>query len=132
MFAKVIDEKTKQCEVGIGTDSDFYRSIGMTEQEVEQAWDGQWYIKGYAPSKPLEQLSAEKRAERNEAINSIIWRIQRYEQQRDLGIETTDNEQMYKNILEYIQYLRDIPDTLLFPDIEVKSFDEWLKSKVRC
>ena len=126
MFAKVIDEKTKQCEVGIGTDSDFYRSIGMTEQEVEQAWDGQWYIKGYAPSKPLEQLSAEKRAERNEAINSIIWRVQRYEQQRDLGIETADSEETYHKILEYIQYLRVLPQSQNFPNTDVKNFNEWI------
>lgn len=126
MFAKVIDEKTKQCEVGIGTDSDFYRSIGMTEQEVEQAWDGQWYIKGYAPSKPLEQLSAEKRAERNEAINGIIWRVQRYEQQKQLCIETADSEETYHKILEYIQYLRVLPQSQNFPNMDVKNFNEWI------
>lgn len=66
-YAKVIDEQTKLCEVGTGTDSEYYQSIGMTEQEVEQAYDGRWYLAGYAPKKPLEELKTEKRAEINQA-----------------------------------------------------------------
>ena len=31
---------------------EFYKSIGMTEMEVEQAYNGAWYLKGYAPQKP--------------------------------------------------------------------------------
>ena len=50
-YAKIINEQ-KQCEVGIGTNSEFYKSIGMEEMEVEQAYDGNWYVKGYAPEKP--------------------------------------------------------------------------------
>ena len=49
MYAIVTDEKTKVVSVGIGTDTKFYESIGMTDMEVEQAYDGNWYVKGYAP-----------------------------------------------------------------------------------
>lgn len=52
-YAKVIDDQTKLCEVGLGTDSEFYLSVGMTEQDVEQAWDGNWYLTGFAPVKPV-------------------------------------------------------------------------------
>lgn len=58
-YAKVINEETKLCEVGLGTNSVFYSSIGMTEMEVEQAYNGEWYLKGYAPSKP-EPTTTEK------------------------------------------------------------------------
>ena len=51
-YAKVINEETGLCEVGLGTNTSFYASIGMTEMEVEQAYNGQWYLKGYAPAKP--------------------------------------------------------------------------------
>lgn len=51
-YAKIINEETKLCEVGVGTDSDFYQSIGMTLQDVEEAWNGSWYLKGYAPERP--------------------------------------------------------------------------------
>jgi hypothetical protein len=50
-YAKIINKETKQCEVGIGTNTEFYKSIGMTEMEVEQAYNGQWYLAGYAPKK---------------------------------------------------------------------------------
>lgn len=66
-YAKVIDEKTKLCAVGSGTNSAFYQSIGMIEMEVEQACDGCWYVLGYAPKKPLNEIKAEKRAEINTA-----------------------------------------------------------------
>lgn len=51
-YAKIVDEQTKVVSVGLGTDIDFYKSIGMTEIDVEQAYNGQWYVKGYAPEQP--------------------------------------------------------------------------------
>lgn len=59
-YAQLIDNKTKLCNVGIGTNTDFYKSIGMKLLDVEQAYDGNWYLKGYAPSQTLEELKAEK------------------------------------------------------------------------
>lgn len=52
MLAKIINEETKECEVGLGTDVNFYRSLGMEEMEVEEAYNHKWYVKGYAPKKP--------------------------------------------------------------------------------
>lgn len=66
-YAKVLDNQTKLCEVGLGTDSSFYISVGMTEQEVEQAFDSNWYLKGYAPEQPLADLKLAKREEINNA-----------------------------------------------------------------
>ena len=58
-YAKIINKETKSCEVGTGTNIDFYKSIGMTQMDVEQAYNGAWYLKGYAPGKP-EPTNAEK------------------------------------------------------------------------
>ena len=66
-YAKVINEETKACEVGLGTNSEFYASLVMKKEEVEQYYTGDWYLAGYAPKKPLNELKAEKRAEINEA-----------------------------------------------------------------
>lgn len=52
MLAKIINEETKLCEVGLGTNVEFYKSLGMTEMKVEQAYNGLWYLEGYAPKKP--------------------------------------------------------------------------------
>ena len=51
-YAKIVNEKTKEVSVGIGTDIEFYKSIGMEEMDVEQAWDGSWYLSGHLPEKP--------------------------------------------------------------------------------
>lgn len=50
-YAKVINEETKLCEVGLGSNTKFYQSVGMVEMEVEQAYNGSWYVKGFAPEK---------------------------------------------------------------------------------
>lgn len=55
-YAKIINEETKQCDVGLGTNADFYKSLGMTKMEVEQAYNGVWYLEGYAPTKPAPTL----------------------------------------------------------------------------
>lgn len=78
MYAQIIDEKTKKCSVGTGTNTDFYKSIGMVDMEVEQGYDGQWYVKGYAPSQPLDELKQAKIAEfkvirDSEEVNPIAY-----------------------------------------------------------
>ena len=69
MKAKIINEEMKECSVGIGTNDAFYESIGMVEMEVEQAHDGRWFVKGYAPAPELEAVKADKvlelKSERN-------------------------------------------------------------------
>ena len=66
-YAKIINEETKQCEVGLGTNTKFYESIGMTEMDVEQAYNGSWYLSGYAPQTPtyeeVDQMRIEYRKE---------------------------------------------------------------------
>ena len=66
MFAKIIDEKTKACEVCSGTNAKFYKSIGMVEMDVEQSYDGCWYLAGYCPEKPA-PTDEEQRQNRAEA-----------------------------------------------------------------
>lgn len=64
-YAKIVNEQTKECDVGIGTNTEFYKSIGMSEMDVEQAYNGSWYIVGYAPEKPAE--TTEEKLQRLEA-----------------------------------------------------------------
>lgn len=59
-YAKIVNEETKLCEVGDGDNSAFYQSIGMTEMEVEQAYNGFWYLQGYAPEKSAKETAQEK------------------------------------------------------------------------
>lgn len=55
-YAKVINEQTGLCDVGIGTNTEFYTSIGMTELDVEQSdIDGNWYLAEKCPHKTDEE-----------------------------------------------------------------------------
>ena len=114
-YAKIVNEETKQCEVGIGnpdapyktivvpavtheevipadydedgnlikpeevivivdepeheetmTVGDYYKSIGMTEMDVEQAYDGNWYVEGYAPDPSVEYQNEQIRKQRQD------------------------------------------------------------------
>lgn len=64
-YAKIINEETKEVSIGLGTNSAFYQSIGMVEMEVEQAYNGSWYLVGFAPEKPEKTIE-----EQNEAIRA--------------------------------------------------------------
>lgn len=70
-YAKVINEQTGLCEVGIGTNSKFYKSIGMKEQDVSQSdINGKWYLSDKCPMKSDEDKLAEaKQAKLNEATD---------------------------------------------------------------
>ena len=72
-YAKIINKKTKQCEVGIGTNTKFYRSIGMIEMDVEQSYDGSWYVKGYCPKKPQKIINQERIAELEKYLTTTDW-----------------------------------------------------------
>ena len=79
-YAKIVNEETGLVEVGLGTNSAFYKSIGMTEMEVEQDYAGNWYLAGYAPAKP-EPTKEEQQKARQEAyareVDPITSHIQR-------------------------------------------------------
>ena len=62
-YARIINEETKEVQVGVGCPDKYYIEIGMTEMEVEQAYNGNWYIAGYAPVEPEPTIE-----EKNEAI----------------------------------------------------------------
>ncbi|MCI1274016.1 MAG: hypothetical protein LKG27_06265 [Clostridiaceae bacterium] len=46
MYAKIINKETGLCEVGIGANIDFYKSLEMSEMDVTQSEiDNHWYLK---------------------------------------------------------------------------------------
>ena len=66
-YAKITDEQTGLCEVGIGTNAEFYQSIGMTEQDVcQSSVDGNWYLSEKCPQKTYEQLLLEEKNKKYE------------------------------------------------------------------
>lgn len=48
-YAKVVNEETGACIVGLGDDAEYYESQGMTLMDVEESASGGWYLAGMAP-----------------------------------------------------------------------------------
>lgn len=61
MLGKIINEETGLCQVGLGTNIQFYKSLGMVELDVEQSEiDGNYYLKSKCPHKTDEVKQQEK------------------------------------------------------------------------
>ena len=61
-YAKITNQETGLVEVGLGTNEQFYRSIGMTKLDVLQSdIDNQWYLKDKCPMKTDEEKEQEEK-----------------------------------------------------------------------
>lgn len=58
-YAKVVNEETGACIVGLGDAADYYESIGMELMDVEESPEGGWYLTGKAPA-PSAEYQAQK------------------------------------------------------------------------
>ena len=80
--------------------------------------------KPYVPTE--DELKAQIRAVRDKYMQTTQNRIDRYRNQKELGIETTDTEEAFKRLLEYTQYLRDYPNGENWWVKNPMVFDEWV------
>lgn len=60
LYAKIVNPVTKECNVGVGNNEEFYKSLGMEKMDVEQSYKGGWFLKGYAPIKTKSEENQEK------------------------------------------------------------------------
>lgn len=90
------------------------------------------YFEIVEPKKPTqEELDAQNanrvRSIRGEYMAETLNKVERYETQKAAGIETTESAETYRNYLLYLQYLRDVPQSADFPNVEVLTFDKWVE-----
>ena len=75
-YAKIIDTDSNLCEVGLGTNETYYHSLGMKKIAVEQAYNGNWYLIGFAPKAPEKSYQEKRRSEYPpiaEQLDMIYW-----------------------------------------------------------
>lgn len=117
MLVKNIDTNTKEAKIIFrGSDTSFAKSHGFEECDVEKAYNGKYYLVGYAPQKSKSLLAEEIRK-----LRDFYLRKTDFTQISDVPFDTS------KKLLyaEYRQYLRDLPQSSEFPSISVMTFDEW-------
>ena len=83
--------------------------------------------KPYIPPEPTdEELQSRARQVRNAYMESTQNRIDRYRNQKEVDIVTTDSEATYKLLLQYTQYLRDYPSGENWWVNTCKTFEEFV------
>lgn len=66
-YARLLNEVTGLCEVCLGTNTEYYQSIGMTELDVTQSnINNEWYLTSMCPNKPEEQVLLEAKNKKYE------------------------------------------------------------------
>ena len=118
-YAKIINDKTKEVQIGVGVNDEYYIEIGMTLMDVEQAYNGLWYVEGYAPIKPEpteDELKQRVRSARNEYLKDTDFT-------QLVDAPFTDEEK--PQYAQYRQYLRDYTNTENWWLQNPKTFEEW-------
>lgn len=120
MLAKIINDETKAVTVALGSDTKYFLSQGFTEMDVEQAYNGNWYLQGYAPVKPQEVKEQEVRAVREQYFADYVdW----YQSKPLLLEEMTEEEK--QDISDYRHYLMDYTKQENWWEQNPLNFEEW-------
>lgn len=119
MYYRIIDEKTNEIQVYFGNSADFASKNGFYQRaDVEQCeTSGRFYLSGCMPQ---EEKANDVRVERNFKLTATDIKML-----PDYPIDE-EARQEYK---DYRQYLRDIPEDELFPDIGILDFDTWKNNR---
>ena len=77
------------------------------------------------------EQQADGRAWRDNAIESVKWLRERHRDELDLALEPTFSTEQFKELLLYMQALRDWPQSPDFPDIELRPIaPSWIAEQV--
>ena len=123
MLAKIIDTELNTVNVFSGTDTEWAISQGFEEMEVELAYNGSWYVKGYAPEKPQEVKEQEVRAVRAEYFEKYV---DFYQSKPLYWAELPDEEK--QNIANYRKYLQNYTDSVEWYEKNPLTYNEWLEA----
>lgn len=115
-YAKIINQETKECAVGLGDNDLFYQSIGMTQLDVLRTDTGVWYLADCFPEKTGQELAAQRRCCRDAFLCETD-----FTQLAD-SVFSSQEKQEYA---AYRSYLRDFPASEGFPQEEVLTFNQW-------
>ena len=106
---------------------DEYRKVAewCNENGYRIDFDGEYYKTAKNVINP-EYLKQSVKEVRNSYITDISNRLDRYRNQKEAGLETSDSEEIYVKLLQYLQYLRNYPESSEdWYKQNPKTFEEW-------
>lgn len=92
---------------------------------------GKWVYKKIPDPEPEPEPTEDEKKQRvrwtrDNYLNSVTWRIERYNEQTILKLSTDDTAETLTKIYEYRQYLRDYPESSeTWFEKNPLTFDEW-------
>lgn len=86
---------------------EYWQIVAIPEEEIEQNKIN--YVKSI----------------RGQYMSDALNRLDRYERQSAININTTDSKDIYIKLLNYLEYLRNVPQDKDFPNLEVFTFEAW-------
>jgi hypothetical protein len=94
-YCQILNEETGLVSIAAGTNEEYYKSIGMTKENVEQSdVNGLWYLRDKCPHKPeVQKLQEAKEAKYQEALDgakNFIETEAAYQFDENNHIEATD------------------------------------------
>ena len=110
---KVIDEEEHTEIITVG---DWYKSLGMEEMEVEKAYNGSWYLQGFAPEKPA--LTHEEISDLREQAYIKEVDILHAQRQRKTILGTWTEQDEVNYIAEVKQLSEDIANRYPYQNVE--------------
>ncbi len=113
------DADTKTCDVADVTPHNMLLFPNKPIAECEQDWRGWWYRVSDVPSKPIEVAEAQVRKKRDIYLKKYVDSVQLILRWETLSTQEQEQYRLYR------QYLLDIPQQTLFPQIDVLTFEEW-------
>ena len=102
MKAKIINEETKEVSVALGTNppSDY------VEMDVEQAYNFNWYVKGYAPQPSVDEQNEQIRQQRQARFEAESDPI-RFDYDEALALGDESAEELKQEWLESKRKIRE-------------------------
>lgn len=85
-YAQINDEEKHTVNVVDSEPSDpkVFIDMGFSRMDVEQGYDGNWYLVGYVPKKPEDIVIYEKIQEEQKFLNETDWYVVRF---AETGVE---------------------------------------------
>ena len=92
--------------------------IEMSEKEYADLSERGFAISDPGVSPTIEDVVARERAWRGYELSSVKWLRERHRDQLEIEVDTTLSESQFKELLVYMQALRDWPQSPDFPNSE--------------
>lgn len=92
MYAKIVNNTTKQVIVGVGKNDKLYTKMGFVLQDVEMGYDNNYYLKGFVPEQDKEEIKKMKLAELKREVEERFYKTYPLYRQNNIAIFGTDEE----------------------------------------